>query len=67
VTHRLGEDGKGQPFIECLKCSSKSYHPMDILHLYCGMCHAFHPIPEGDDEPVTRRGLGGSRYKELKH
>lgn len=45
-THRLGENDKGQPYIECLKCSMKSYHPMDILNLYCGSCHAFHPIPD---------------------
>lgn len=35
-------DGKPEPSIECPQCGMRSYHPMDVLHKYCGNCHLFH-------------------------
>lgn len=30
--------------IECLVCGLVSHHPDDVANLYCGACHAYHPI-----------------------
>ena len=26
----------------CLLCNNTSFHPQDVLHLFCGYCHVFH-------------------------
>lgn len=44
-THRLDENHKGEPYIECLRCGRKSFNPNDIAQLYCGNCNGFHPLP----------------------
>lgn len=31
-----------EPSVTCPKCKMKSYNPSDVLHRYCGNCHAFH-------------------------
>lgn len=36
----------GEPYIECLVCGSKSFHPEDIRQEYCGSCHQFHFVIE---------------------
>ncbi len=28
--------------ITCFACGMRSYNPNDIVHAYCGNCHAFH-------------------------
>lgn len=28
--------------IKCLVCGLVSWHPMDVLMLYCGKCHRWH-------------------------
>lgn len=38
-TYTISDDGKS---ITCLLCNMTSFNPNDILHKYCGNCHAFH-------------------------
>lgn len=38
------------PYIKCLHCRLRSYHPKDIAERYCGQCHIFH---DNQDERVT--------------
>lgn len=40
--YQLGSNDNGEPWIQCLKCGRKSYHPKDIQMLYCGYDHIFH-------------------------
>lgn len=42
-THMVVNYG-GRLAIRCLVCGSLSYHPDDVINLYCGRCHQFHPI-----------------------
>lgn len=44
----LHENGDGSPWIMCLDCQRKSYHPEDIKQRYCGNCHKFHPPVNGE-------------------
>lgn len=44
MTYVLGQH-EGQPFIRCLRCGMRSFHPMDIKERYCARCHRYH-----DDE-----------------
>jgi len=32
--------------IRCHACRRVSYHPMDIMELYCGACHVFHGLSQ---------------------
>jgi hypothetical protein len=40
------------PFIECLLCGARSFHPIDVAERYCGACHVFH-----DSVRAGRRAL----------
>lgn len=35
---------RGQAFIQCRICRSRSFHPEDVKQRYCGTCHQFHEI-----------------------
>jgi hypothetical protein len=39
ITYAIGSDGKS---ITCLRCKMTSFNINDVVHLYCGQCHAFH-------------------------
>ena len=40
--YQLGSNDHDEPWIQCLKCGRKSYHPKDIENLYCANDHIFH-------------------------
>jgi len=42
MRYQLGKNDLGEPYIQCLTCKLKSYHPEDIRHRYCGFCKVFH-------------------------
>ena len=41
-TYIILTNNDGLPYILCLKCNMKSYHPRDVSEKYCGNCHIFH-------------------------
>lgn len=42
VTYKISRNEDNVERITCLICNMTSYHPQDIKHKYCGMCHDFH-------------------------
>jgi hypothetical protein len=30
------------PYIQCLTCGKRSYHPVDIRERFCGYCRVWH-------------------------
>jgi hypothetical protein len=41
---QLDHDTHGRLNIRCRLCDALSFHPADIINLYCGRCHLFHPL-----------------------
>ncbi|GAC1498443.1 MAG: hypothetical protein NVS1B6_04410 [Steroidobacteraceae bacterium] len=39
--YELGEE-RGEKWIKCLRCGSKSFHAMDVGEKYCVKCDVFH-------------------------
>jgi hypothetical protein len=58
-----------KPYIKCLKCGTRSFHPQDIEHCYCAKCSKWHgqldefelgrttlePMERPDDDSVGDR------------
>jgi hypothetical protein len=43
LTYRIVDHGNA---IKCETCGLTSWHPKDVEHLFCGMCHRFHDVPD---------------------
>lgn len=41
-TYVIHKPANGETAIECLRCGSLSFHPIDVEQKYCGHCHRFH-------------------------
>ena len=46
----IGKNEKGEQYFMHDICGRKSYHPEDIKHKYCAVCHTF---PEDEEKRAS--------------